>query len=122
MLIVTGSADETTPVDPDSTRPLELAGGAARLVEIDGGSHAVVTNICDIIGAIENATIELPDGAADAATELAGDTCEPTAAVSVDEAFDITEAHAVSFLRFHLYDDARYETVAEMDKATVRTP
>jgi predicted dienelactone hydrolase len=122
MLIVTGSADETTPVDPDSTRPLELAGGEARLVEIDGGSHSVVTNICDIIGAIEDATIELPAGAADAATELAGDTCEPTAEVSVDEAFDITEAHAVSFLRFHLYDDARYETVPELDKAAVRTP
>lgn len=122
MLIVTGSADETTPVDPDSTRPLELAAGEARLVEIEGGSHAVVTNVCDIIDAIENATIELPEGAAEAATGLAGDTCEPTAAVSVEEAFDITERHVVSFLRLHLHSDGRYETVADVDKATVRTP
>lgn len=122
MLILTGGADETTPVAPESTRPLELAGGEARLVEIEGGSHSVVTNTCDIIGAIEGATIDLPAGASDAAVGLASDTCEPTAPVSVDEAFDITEAHVVSFLRFHLHDDDRYETVAEMDKATVRAP
>ena len=122
VLIITGSDDETTPVDPESTRPLELAGGEARLVEIAGGSHSVVTNICDIIDAVQNATIELPAGAADAATELAGDTCEPTAEVSVEEAFDITEAHVVSFLRLHLHDDARYEAVPEIDKATVRSP
>lgn len=124
MLIVTGSADETTPVDLESTRPLELAAGEARLVEIEGGGHAVVTNICDIIDAIENASIELPEGAAEAATGLATDTCEPTALVSVEEAFDITESHVVSFLRLHLHlhRDGRYETVADLDKATVRTP
>lgn len=122
MLIVTGSADETTPLDPESTRPLELAAGDARLVEIAGGSHTVVTNICDIISAIENATIDLPAGAADAATGLAGDTCEPTSPVSVEEAFDITESHVVSFLRVHLHGDDRYESVPDIDKATVRTP
>lgn len=122
MLIVTGSADETTPVEPESTRPLELAAGEARLVEIDGGSHSVVTNICNIVEAIEGSSIDLPDGAADAAVGLAGDTCEPTAPVSVEEAFDISEAHVVSFLRFHLHGDQRYETVPDIDKATVRTP
>ncbi len=122
MLIVTGSADETTPVDPDSTRPLELAAGEARLVEIEGGSHAVVTNICDIIDAVENATVELPQGAAAGAEELAGGTCEPTAEVSVEDAFDITEAHVVSFLRRHLHGDTRYETVPDLEQATVREP
>lgn len=122
MLVVTGSDDETTPVDPESTRPLELAAGDASLVEIEGGSHTVVTNICDIVDAIENASIELPGGAAEAATDLAGDTCDPAAPVSVDEAFDITESHVVSFLRVQLHDDDRYESVPELDKATVRTP
>lgn len=122
MLLVTGSADETTPLDPESTRPLALASGEARLVEIDGGSHTVVTNICDIADAVEDATIDLPPSAADGVAALAGTTCEPTAPLSVEEAFQITERHVVSFLRFHLYGDDRYETVADMDKATVRTP
>jgi predicted dienelactone hydrolase len=122
MLIVTGSDDETTPLDPESTRPLELAAGEARLVEIEGGSHAVVTNICDIIDGVENATVELPPSAAEGAVQLAGGTCEPTAPVSVEEAFDITERYVVSFLRFHLHGDDRYESVADVDKATVRTP
>src|SRR5690606_11135719 len=122
MLLVTGSADETTPVDPESTRPLDLAAGEARLVEIDGGSHAVVTNICDISDAVENATIALPVSAAEGVTELAGGTCEPTAPVSMEEAFDITESHVVSFLRYLLYGDDRYESVADIYKATVRTP
>ena len=47
MLIVTGTDDETTPIDDQSTRPLELASGPATLVEIDGGTHASQRELLD---------------------------------------------------------------------------
>ncbi|HSP03756.1 MAG TPA: alpha/beta fold hydrolase [Acidimicrobiales bacterium] len=120
MLIVTGSDDATTPVEDQSTRPLELATGPATLVEIEGGSHEVVTNVCDILDAVSAPGAEVPDGTVEAAQALAGETCEPDAAVDVAQAFDITERYAVSFLRQHLADDERYEAVEPADGATVR--
>ena len=120
MLIVTGSDDTTTPVEDQSTRPLGLVSGPATLVEIDGGSHEVVTNICDILTAVSAPGAEVPDGTVEAAQSLAGETCDPGAAVDVAQAFDITERYAVSFLRQHLAGDERYEAVEPVDGATVR--
>lgn len=120
MLIVTGSDDVTTPVEDQSTRPLALAGGPATLVEIDGGSHEVVTNICDILAAVSAPGAEVPDGTVEAAQALAGETCVPDAPVDVAQAFDITERYAVSFLRQHLAGDDRYEVVEPVEGATVR--
>ncbi len=120
MLIVTGSDDETTPVVDQSTRPLELASGPATLVEIDGGSHQVVTNVCDIVAAVSAPGAEVPEGTVEAAEELAGSTCDPDAPVDAEDAFDMTEHHVVSFLRLHLADDDRYTDVAPIAGATVR--
>jgi predicted dienelactone hydrolase len=121
MLIVTGSADETTPVEDNSTRPLELASGPATLVEIDGGSHEVVTNICDIVEAVSAPDAPVPEGTVEAAEALAGSTCQPDAPVTVQEAFDATEHHVVAFLRFHLADDDRYADIEPAAGVTVRS-
>ena len=120
MLIITGSDDQTTPVEDESTRPLELVGGPATLVEIDGGTHEVVTNICDILEAVSAPGAPVPEGAVAAAEGLAGTTCEPDAPVSVQDAFDATEHHAVAFLRLHLADDDRYADVEPAPGVTVR--
>ena len=120
MLIVTGSDDQTTPVDDQSTRPLELAGGPATLVEIDGGSHEVVTNICDILEAVSAPGAPVPEGTVAAAEGLAGTTCEPDAPVTVQDAFDATEHHVVAFLRLHLADDDRYADIEPAPGVTVR--
>ena len=119
MLIVTGSADETTPVEDQSTRPLELASGPATLVEIEGGTHQVVTNICDIVEAVSAPDASVPEGTVAAAEELAGTTCDPATPVDVDDAFDATEHHVVSFLRLHLADDDRYADVEPAEGVTV---
>ncbi|MEO6989199.1 MAG: alpha/beta fold hydrolase [Aquihabitans sp.] len=120
MLIVTGTNDETTPIDDQSTRPLELAGGPATLVEIEGATHSGVTNICDIVDAVGAPDANLPDGALEAAQSQAGTMCDADAPIQAQEAFDITEHYVVSFLRLYLYDDARYADVAEIDGAVVR--
>lgn len=120
MLIVTGSDDDTTPVEDESTRPLELATGSATLVEIDGGSHQVVTNICDIVEAVSAPGAAVPDGTVESAQALAGTTCDPDAPVDVRDAFDATEHHVVAFLRLHLADDDRYAEVEPAEGVTVR--
>lgn len=120
MLIITGSDDRTTPVDDESTRPLELAGGPATLVEIIGGSHEVVTNICDILEAVSAPGAAVPEGTLEAAAQLAGTTCEPDAPVAVQDAFDATEHHVVAFLRVHLADDERYADIEPAGGVTVR--
>ena len=120
MLIVTGTNDETTPIDDQSTRPLELASGPASLVEIDGATHAGVTNICDIVDAVGAPDANLPAGALEAAKSQAGTMCDADAPVQDQEVFDITEHYAVSFLRFNLYGDDRYADVADIEGATVR--
>lgn len=121
MLIVTGSDDQTTPVEDQSTRPLELASGPATLVEIDGGSHEVVTNICDILEAVSAPDAPVPEGTVAAAEALAGTTCAPDAAVDVQDAFDATEHHVVAFLRAHLADDDRYADIEPAAGVTVRS-
>lgn len=121
MLIVTGSDDQTTPVEDQSTRPLELASGPATLVEIDGGSHEVVTNICDILEAVSAPDAPVPEGTIEAAAQLAGTTCEPDAPVDVQDAFDATEHHVVAFLRFHLADDDRYADIEPAAGVTIRS-
>jgi len=120
MLIITGSDDRTTPVDDESTRPLELAGGPATLVEIIGGSHEVVTNICDILEAVSAPGAAVPEGTLEAAAQLAGTTCELDAPVAVQDAFDATEHHVVAFLRVHLADDERYADIEPAGGVTVR--
>lgn len=115
MLIVTGTDDETTPIDDQSTRPLELAGGPATLVEIEGATHSGVTNICDIVDAVGAPEANLPAGALEAAQGQAGDMCDADAPVSPEQIFDLTERYAVSFLRFNLYGDDRYEDVEAVD-------
>jgi predicted dienelactone hydrolase len=120
MLIVTGSDDQTTPVDDQSTRPLELASGPATLVEIEGGSHEVVTNMCDIVEAVSAPDAPVPEGTLEAAEALAGTTCEPDAAVDVRDAFDATEHHVVAFLRLHLADDDRYADIEPAAGVSVR--
>lgn len=120
MLIVTGTDDETTPIDDQSTRPLELVGGPATLVEIEGATHSGVTNICDIVDAVGSPDAKLPAGAVEAAQGQAGDMCDPDAPVTPDEIFDLTERYVVSFLRVNLYDDDRYEDVAAVDGVILR--
>ena len=120
MLIVTGTNDETTPIDDQSTRPLEMAGGPAMLVEIEGATHAGVTNICDIVDAVGAPEAKLPAGALEAAKSQAGTMCDADAPIQAQQAFDITEHYVVSFLRFNLYGDERYADVADIDGANVR--
>lgn len=118
LLVVTGSEDTTTPVENQSTRPVNRSGGESSLVVIDGAGHSSLTDVCAIAEAIENGGDAVPDGAADAVRAQTGDTCLDAPALV--RAFDITEHYAVGFLRSVLLGDSRYDDVGPIDGATVR--
>lgn len=118
MLVVTGSDDRTTPVENQSTRPVNRAGGESRLVLIDGAGHSSVTDVCAIAEAIENGGDAVPAGAADAVRAQLGGSCDDPAALA--QAFDVTEHYSVAFLRSVLLGDSRYDEIGPIDGATVR--
>lgn len=118
MLVVTGSDDRTTPVENQSTRPVNRSTGDSRLVLIDGAGHSSVTDVCAIAEAIENGGDAVPDGAAEAVRAQLGGTCDDPAALA--QAFDVTEHYSVAFLRSVLLDDSRYDEVGPIEGATVR--
>ncbi len=118
LLVMTGSEDTTTPIEDQSTRPVDRAGAEASLVEIDGAGHSSVTDVCAIAKAIENGGDAVPPGAADAVGAQAGDTCADPKALA--QAFDVVEHYSVGFLRSELLDDSRYDEIGPIKGATVR--
>jgi predicted dienelactone hydrolase len=106
-LVIGGTSDVTTPVEPESTRPFALVAGRPRLrVDVQRGGHFSFTEICAISEAFEASGV--PDFARDALAGGVEEGCVPEL-IPIDEAHRLTNLYAVAFLRIHLASDPRYE-------------
>ena len=106
-LVLGGTADVTTPLDPEVTRPFELISGRPlyRADILDAG-HFSFTSLCDLIQALLDLGIP-PELVEDLVGDALEEGCVP-ALIPIEEAHRLTNLYAVSFLRRHVAGDLRY--------------
>lgn len=106
-LIVGGTEDSITPVEPESRRAFELIPGDVFRVDVVGAVHFSFTNSCDLIQILKESG--LPEGLI--AFLLGPDFLEPCGpgVIDVKEAQRLTNLYAISHLRRYLTGDRRYD-------------
>ena len=106
MLVLGGTSDITTPIDPQSVRPFAFASSRPRYrVDVEKAGHGSLTNICDFYVAL------LPFVDPFLLEFLLGnfeEGCAPEL-IPIEEAHRITNLYAVSFFSRDLVGDPRYK-------------
>jgi len=106
-LILGGTLDETTPVEPESARPYALVAARPRYrVDVLGAGHGSFTEICAIVDALVLVGIP-PEVAGLLLGELA-EACGPDL-IPIGEAQRLTNLYAIAFLKRFVALDPRYE-------------
>jgi len=113
FLFLGGTADQMTPIDPETTRPWELLGSPERYrVDVTGATHTHFANVCEVGDALIEAGLEQetwPSIGAEQLVDLYDRTCTGDA-LPLATAQRIQNLYAVSFFRRHLAGDMRYAT------------
>ncbi len=105
-LVLGGTSDITTPIDPNSVRAFGLPEARPRYrVDIEKAGHNSFTNICDIGDALIGAG--LPPALAEFLLGSLDEGCAPEL-IGIDEAHQLTRFYAVAFFQRHLAGDPRY--------------
>jgi len=108
VLLVGGTLDGTTPLDPEVTRPFELIRSRPLYrADVEGAAHFSFTNVCDLIDLVLDAGFP-PDLVDDAIEGASEEGCAPDL-LPVAEAQRLTNLVTVAFLRRHLAGDLRYD-------------
>ena len=108
VLLVGGTRDLTTPLDPNVTRPFALIpSNALYRADLQGAAHFSFTHICDLVEIALDAGIPA-DFLEDVTDSLEDDGCGP-GLLSLAETYRLTNLVAVSFLRRHLAYDSHYD-------------
>ncbi|MCG8589553.1 MAG: hypothetical protein MJE66_09705 [Proteobacteria bacterium] len=132
-LVVGGTLDVTTPIDPQSTRPFALVAGDLVRADLTGAGHFSFTNTCDVVDVLLATGVPLP-----IVIDLLGNAYEEGCApelLPIDEATRLTTLYVVAFFRkvlawegefgFFLtpkYADRNEPDVTVFDKKAPRPP
>jgi predicted dienelactone hydrolase len=121
MFLLSGTLDDTTPIDPQTTRPFALVSGRPIYrADVEGATHLHFANICDI--GQELTELGLPD---DYIEENLIDgfiaTCRPPA-LPIDEAKRIQSFYVTAFFKRHLFFDPAYDEWLDDDYAVANEP
>jgi predicted dienelactone hydrolase len=98
MLLMVGTNDQVTPIDPNVTRPWDLASSAPLYrVELVDAGHQSFTDLCDYQTFLPTLGDAVPAAVTETITSQAGEDCGPAAMpiVRVDE---LANSFAVAFL------------------------
>ena len=107
MMVLGGTSDVTTPIDPQSVRPFELASSRPRYrVDVEKAGHGSFTNICDFVELLLG--IGLPPNLVEFLLGNAEEGCGPDL-IPIEEAHRITNLYAAAFLQRNLAGDPRYQ-------------
>ncbi|MFT7475465.1 MAG: putative dienelactone hydrolase [Verrucomicrobiales bacterium] len=115
QLIIVGSDDKTTPIDPNVERPWALSPGSpAYRVELAAGEHLTFTDMCDYVTFLpELGTV--PDFIVSELDTRSALGCSPDD-MAIERAQDLTNTFAVRFL------DAFYDDEPFIDPGTEILP
>jgi predicted dienelactone hydrolase len=106
-LILGGTLDETTPVDPESVRPHGLVPARPRFrVDVLDAGHGSFTEICAIVDALLG--VGIPPEVADLLLGELSEACGPEQ-IPIGEAQRLTNLYAIAFLKRFVALDPRYE-------------
>ncbi len=119
-LIVGGTQDTITPVEPESRRAFDLISGDVFRVDVVGAVHFSFTNSCDLIRILKESG--LPEGLI--AFLLGPDFLAPCGpdVIDVKEAQRLTNLYGVSHFRRFLTGDWRYERYLSASYAEQNEP
>jgi predicted dienelactone hydrolase len=107
MLVLGGTSDVTTPVDPNSVRPFAFASSRPRYrVDVEKAGHGSFTNICDIADVLLSAG--LPPFLIEVVLGNYEEGCAPEL-IPIDEAHRVTNLYALAFFSRDLVGDPRYQ-------------
>lgn len=114
VLSITGTLDDVTPIEPETTRPHELINGSPNVrVDLVGAAHQSFTDVCryrDVLPSIEAVPpqlIEFVDG-------YAAQGCEPDQ-MPIDRAHELSNAYIIAFLQAHVAGDAAFDLLLQPD-------
>lgn len=105
-LLLGGTADVTTPIDPQTTRPWSLIPARPRYrVDVVDAGHNSFTSICALGEALIGAG--LPPNLLDFILGSLDEGCSPDL-IDIDRAHEITNLYATAYLKRNLAGDPRY--------------
>lgn len=97
VLVMVGTNDQTTPVNPNVTRVWELSGSSPLIrVELVDGQHQTFTDLCDYQEFLPT-LVGVPQAVFDAINDSAEEGCSP-GDMPIDRAKELTNTFAVQFL------------------------
>ncbi len=106
-MVITGTDDQTTPIDPESTQAFEqVSSGYAYRVDLDGAAHQSFTDVCDYqqkLPSIEG----IPAQFVEVIDEFALSGCQPEQ-MPFERATELTNQYVISFFLAHLAGDESY--------------
>jgi predicted dienelactone hydrolase len=125
MLLLGGTLDTVVPIDPNSTRPFDLASSrSVYRVDIHGATHSHFANICDIADVIIGLGIPIglwPAVGAGALVDPYLETCVPSA-YPLEEVVRLQNLYTVAFFKKHLGFDLRYGRYLSEEYAAENEP
>ena len=119
-LILSGTLDDTTPIDDQTTRPWAIMTTRPFYrADIVGATHLSFANGCDIATALLDFGVKEKD----VAFLVPGyyDTCGP-AAFPIEEVRRLENFYVTAFLKKHLWEDSRYDSFLTPDYAASHEP
>lgn len=106
-LLVSGTRDETTPIDPDTEKAWELVSGRPLWrVDITDAGHQSFTDVCSYQELLP--TLDAPQLLIDAVDEYALEGCTEEL-LPIDEAHSLINRNSVAFLLAYVAGEADYE-------------
>ena len=113
-MVVSGTLDTATEIDPNTVRVAELVTGRPLYrVDLVGATHQSFTDVCDYTVLLR----ELPDisqDILDLVAEQADNTCDPDV-LDVEEAHMLINRYSIAFLLAELTDSAGAQAVLDDD-------
>jgi predicted dienelactone hydrolase len=96
-MVIGGTSDSTTPIDPNVTRPWALsAADPHHRADLVAAEHESFTDVCEYIDSTET-QVDVSPVVLDVLDERSGEACEPTAMAS-SRVHELTSTFAIRFL------------------------
>ncbi len=113
-MVISGTLDTTTPIDPNTDRTAEhVVGRPLYRVDLEGATHQSFTDVC----AYAELLPQLPDISPEIlqlVDEQADNTCDPDV-LDVDEAQDLINRYSIAFLLAELTGSAEAQAVLDSE-------
>ena len=115
-LVIAGTLDTATPIDPNVTRPWDLSKSSPHhRVDLIGGEHYSFTDFCEFADFFPTMETPPPDLIVETVDEYGAESCAPDVMPS-ERVHDLTNTFAVAFL------ESQFRDAEFIDPATTTIP